>query len=250
VVGILTKNGQIDVDRMRIIKQVTRDMKLTFHRAFDVCSQSVTEAIDSILSIPCDRILTSGKQATAYHGKACLKEVVAYAENRIEIIAGGGIDLATAAEIIRYSHVTGIHTASAVMTKVYDTYPAVEAEDNSVRSISPSQMMDAMMDSGSGVSSVVCEPNTDSRLEMSWVDVKSTPSALNRSITQELGRWDVVCSSKVGAFLKLIHTTWEDIHNKSHHHHTGGFHRSQETIFQTKEMVHEHPIQAAREGSS
>ena len=39
VVGILTKNGEIDLDNMKKFIEGAQDIPITFHRAFDVCRE-------------------------------------------------------------------------------------------------------------------------------------------------------------------------------------------------------------------
>ena len=50
-IGILTKEGNVDIDRMKIIRKITTGMKLTFHRAYDVCNDPIKVVfLNSILS--------------------------------------------------------------------------------------------------------------------------------------------------------------------------------------------------------
>ena len=39
VVGLLLPNGEIDIIRMQVIRKLTSGIRLTFHRAFDVCGE-------------------------------------------------------------------------------------------------------------------------------------------------------------------------------------------------------------------
>jgi hypothetical protein len=40
VVGILLPDGNIDIERMRIVRKISEGIQLTFHRAFDVCAEA------------------------------------------------------------------------------------------------------------------------------------------------------------------------------------------------------------------
>jgi copper homeostasis protein len=139
VVGIMTEDGHIDVPRMKVLRELTRDMKLTFHRAFDLCV-NYEKAIEDIASIGCDRLLTSGQEKYAH--LACqmnnnsnnnshhkhnnnhnnnnnkLRTIVSLANNRFHVVAGAGITIDNVSEIIRQSKVPGVHCSSGVNTTV------------------------------------------------------------------------------------------------------------------------------------
>lgn len=115
VVGIMTEEGQIDVPRMSIVREITRDMKLTFHRAFDLCVD-YRRAVEDIARIGCDRLLTSGQEKFAYQASATkkLKKIVELANNRFHVVAGAGVTPDNVQEIIRQSQVPGIHCSNGV----------------------------------------------------------------------------------------------------------------------------------------
>ena len=74
VFGCLTTNGGIDVPVMKQLMEASKGLSVTFHRAFDVC-RDASEALEQIIDLGCDRILTSGQQATAELGIPLLKEL-------------------------------------------------------------------------------------------------------------------------------------------------------------------------------
>jgi len=67
------------------------DMSVTFHRAFDMC-KNPKEALEQIIELGCDRILTSGQETDAVKGIPLLKELVEQAAGRIIIMPGCGIN--------------------------------------------------------------------------------------------------------------------------------------------------------------
>ena len=67
------------------------DMRVTFHRAFDMC-RNPQEALEQIIELACHRILTSGQEATAEKGIPLLKELVELADERIIIMPGYGVN--------------------------------------------------------------------------------------------------------------------------------------------------------------
>ena len=69
--------------------EAAQDISVTFHRAFDVC-RNPQKALEDIISLGCDRILTSGQQPTAEAGIPLLKELQLQAAGRITLLAGCG----------------------------------------------------------------------------------------------------------------------------------------------------------------
>ncbi|WP_435052599.1 copper homeostasis protein CutC, partial [Paramuribaculum intestinale] len=64
VIGALTPDGDIDMDACRHMMEAAAGMNVTFHRAFDLCRDPF-EALDDIIALGCNRLLTSGQAASA-----------------------------------------------------------------------------------------------------------------------------------------------------------------------------------------
>ena len=90
VLGILLADGNIDVERTSKLIEFARPMKVTFHRAFDLCHDPGKGLEDIILS-GADRILTSGQQNDAFSGSELITRLIGRAADRIIIMPGGGI---------------------------------------------------------------------------------------------------------------------------------------------------------------
>lgn len=90
VIGALTAEKMIDKDAIGALTRASGDMDLTFHRAFDEVADW-KKTIDELVRLGFRRILTSGQRATVSEGLDNLQEMVAYANGRIEIMAGGGV---------------------------------------------------------------------------------------------------------------------------------------------------------------
>ena len=115
VVGLLTKNGDIDTERLQIIKSIVGDCILvTFHRAFDQCKDAL-QALEGIIRAKCDRLLTSGQCNTALQGSNELANLINVAAGRINIVAAAGINVDNVAAIVSKTGVTAIHVGSAVV---------------------------------------------------------------------------------------------------------------------------------------
>lgn len=91
VFGCLTPDGDIDVPTMRKLMDTSEGLSVTFHRAFDVC-RDPRKALEQLIELGCDRILTSGQQPNAEAGIPLLKELNKQAAQRIILLAGCGIN--------------------------------------------------------------------------------------------------------------------------------------------------------------
>ena len=88
-------------------------VSLTFHRAFDRCRRPF-EALEQIVGLGCDSILTSGQAATAEAGAAMLRELRRRARGRIGILPGGGVTPDNAARILAETGCAEIHASASV----------------------------------------------------------------------------------------------------------------------------------------
>ncbi len=110
VLGVLLPNGEVDVRRTSDLVKHAQPLGVTFHRAFDLTPDPLA-ALEAIIEAGCERILTSGQKSTAPQGAKLLAELVKQASGRIEIMAGGGVSAANAAELaatgVDALHLTG-----------------------------------------------------------------------------------------------------------------------------------------------
>jgi copper homeostasis protein len=90
VFGILKRDGTVDVQRNAELVELARPLPVTFHRAFDE-TPDLLLALEDVIATGASRILTSGGAATAEAGSTILRELVKRADQRITILAGGGI---------------------------------------------------------------------------------------------------------------------------------------------------------------
>jgi copper homeostasis protein len=90
VLGVLDTAGRVDLAACRELIELAGNMAITFHRAFDACSDQA-QALEDIIALGCQRLLTSGGQASAEAGQNQLAALVAQAAGRIRIMPGAGI---------------------------------------------------------------------------------------------------------------------------------------------------------------
>lgn len=100
VFGCLTTDDNVDIEKNQQILELTKEWGLTttFHRAFDFCNDPFS-ALEQIIDLGFDRILTSGQQNTAIEGVDLIRELVQKADGRIEIMAGSGVNSSNAIQL-------------------------------------------------------------------------------------------------------------------------------------------------------
>ena len=113
VFGILTADGRVDLARTRALVEAAQGMETTFHRAVDMTA-NYTEAIGDIISTGCTRILTSGGYDKALDGIDHIRQAVAIANGRIEIMAGSGVTAANALQL-KATGVDALHFSAKKM---------------------------------------------------------------------------------------------------------------------------------------
>jgi len=116
VVGFLNADGTIDVGRTANIVEAVYPLGVTFHRAFDRCREPF-EAMEQLIEIGCERVLTSGQQKTAPEGIELIKDLNEKGNGRIIIMPGSGV---RASNIKQLSHASGckeFHSSLRELTK-------------------------------------------------------------------------------------------------------------------------------------
>ena len=111
VIGALTAEGDIDKDACKRLIDTADGMSVTFHRAFDMC-RNPQEALEELISLGCDRVLTSGLASTAEAGIPLLKQLVEQAAGRIIIMPGCGVNSKNAAMILNATGAEEIHASA------------------------------------------------------------------------------------------------------------------------------------------
>jgi copper homeostasis protein len=130
VLGLLRPDGTIDRERTASLIELARPMSVTFHKAFDQVRDH-EEALDTLIALGVDRVLTSGCRPTAMDGIDTLRKLVDCAGGRITILAGGRITAENIEPILSSTGVREIHLGSAVarvMTSMMTHSPADRSE--------------------------------------------------------------------------------------------------------------------------
>ncbi|KAG2487021.1 hypothetical protein HYH03_014391 [Edaphochlamys debaryana] len=113
VFGALRADGTVDASATERLWSQAKQLGLdaTFHRAFDM-TPDLPQALDTLVRLGIPRVLTSGGEPTALQGAGTLAALCTQAAGRIRVLAGGGVAPDMAAELVRLTGVTEIHSAA------------------------------------------------------------------------------------------------------------------------------------------
>ncbi|MDO4267232.1 MAG: copper homeostasis protein CutC [Eubacteriales bacterium] len=110
--GCLDEDARIDAARSRELISIIRDMggEAVFHRAFD-CVRDPFAAMEQLIGLGVDRVLTSGQKPKACDGVELLRQLQERYGSRIELLAGSGVNASNAAEIIEKTGLSQVHSS-------------------------------------------------------------------------------------------------------------------------------------------
>jgi copper homeostasis protein len=108
VFGILDEDGRIDKNRCKELIEFSRPLGVTCHRAFDI-TRDAYEALEDCIAAGFDRILTSGRQASASEGRDLIHELVKHGGKEISIMPGAGVNEENVLQLVKETGVNEIH---------------------------------------------------------------------------------------------------------------------------------------------
>lgn len=108
VIGALNTNSQIDTNTVLRMKEAAKEMQVTFHRAFDE-SFNWRNSMEFLIDSGINRVLTAGLASSVDLGLPTLTEMMHYANKRIEIMVGGGVNLGNINRIVAEVQPDAIH---------------------------------------------------------------------------------------------------------------------------------------------
>ena len=111
VIGLLNADGTIDKKRTSHLIELAYPVGVTFHRAFDRTRDGL-EAMETLIAIGCERILTSGLKPNITEGADMLTQLVKAADDRIIIMPGSGVRSNTIAELAKQTGAVEFHTSA------------------------------------------------------------------------------------------------------------------------------------------
>jgi copper homeostasis protein len=116
VFGMLLPDGRVDKIHSSRLVEKAYPMGVCFHRAFD-WTVNPFEAMEDIIEIGCERILTSGQQPKAILGAPLIKELIIQAYDRIQIMPGSGVRAENIADLKKETGATQFHSSARVLKK-------------------------------------------------------------------------------------------------------------------------------------
>ena len=107
VIGALTSDFTLDLEVLRTWERLAGEMKITFHRAFDVIPNPEV-ALRQLIDLGFDCVLTSGQQEKALDGIENLKRWNAEFGSQINIMPGSGVGVSNV-ERFKEAGFTSLH---------------------------------------------------------------------------------------------------------------------------------------------
>jgi copper homeostasis protein len=108
VIGALTLEGAVDRATIERLMAAADGMDVTFHRAFDMAADPWA-ALDVLVDLGVDRVLTSGQDSSALEGAPLIAELVRRAGDRLAVMPGGGLTPGNVRRILAATGAREIH---------------------------------------------------------------------------------------------------------------------------------------------
>ncbi|MCF7749800.1 copper homeostasis protein CutC [Bacillus subtilis subsp. subtilis] len=111
VIGALDADGGVDVALCRELVSAAGPLQVTFHRALDA-ARDLSQALEQVIGLGCQRVLSSGGQGSAEAGAAVLAGMVEQANGRISVMAGAGLTPHTIAAVAARTGCRELHASA------------------------------------------------------------------------------------------------------------------------------------------
>jgi copper homeostasis protein len=111
VIGILHADGTVDKKRCKEMVEIAYPLGVTFHRAFDRVKDAA-QALEDVIEMGCERILTSGLVPNALDGAETLAALIKQADERIIIMPGSGVRADNIVELAQKTGAVEFHTSA------------------------------------------------------------------------------------------------------------------------------------------
>ncbi len=113
VIGLLNKDGSVDIARSKKLVELAYPMGVTFQRAFDRVNDPF-KALEDVIETGCERILTSGLVPSCHDGAPLIAQLHKQAAGRISIMAGSGLRSSNVLDIAKTTGISEFHTSARI----------------------------------------------------------------------------------------------------------------------------------------
>jgi copper homeostasis protein len=153
VTGILNQDGTVHTKRTGELVRLARPLGVTFHRAFDRTVDPFA-AMEDIIRIGCERILTSGQTPSASQGVPLIQKLIEAARERSCIMPGAGIRADNLASLIVATNAKEYHSSARTrergkMRFVHPTFGENDQEQTAVNKEEIEEMLQILEAPGS-----------------------------------------------------------------------------------------------------
>lgn len=114
VIGALDADGNVDEAVCRTLIAAADPLGVTFHRAFDA-ARDQARALETIIALGCERVLTSGGETTALAGAERVAAFVRQAGGRLRVMAGAGITADNIRDVAHRSGARELHASARTL---------------------------------------------------------------------------------------------------------------------------------------
>lgn len=111
VFGILDANRKLDIARNKQLLDLADGLPCTFHKAFDEVVEPFI-ALQQLIDLGFDNILTCGQEATAMLGLPILKQLLQRSKNKINIMVGGSVRSSNIRALMNELNTTWYHSSA------------------------------------------------------------------------------------------------------------------------------------------
>lgn len=111
VLGVLRPDGTVDEERVADLVAAARPLRVTFHRAFDM-TRDPRAALETLIELGVDRVLSSGQEASAPAGVRLLTELVEQAGERVVVMPGCGLRPANLVAVLDATAAREVHATA------------------------------------------------------------------------------------------------------------------------------------------
>jgi copper homeostasis protein len=110
VIGANRPDGSLDEGALRVLREHAAGLPAVLHRSIDLVPD-FRVALETAIQLGFNRVLTSGGEPGAPAGSRVIRQLVEQAGNRIEVMAGSGLNPDNVEQFVRGTGVPAVHSS-------------------------------------------------------------------------------------------------------------------------------------------